>query len=204
MARISTVFWDVGGVLLSNAWDRELRHRAVDHFGLNWEEFQERHELVFHGFETGRITLDSYLACTVFHRERSYSLNAFKEYMFELSTPLPQGLDILGRLAAQSCYRLAALNNESLELNLHRIERFKLRDYFSLFVSSCFVGLRKPEPEIYRLALNVTQCDASECVFIDDRALNVERARQVGMHAILYKSPEQLVADLGALGVQLM
>jgi putative hydrolase of the HAD superfamily len=203
MARISTLFWDVGGVLLSNAWDRELRHRAVDQFGLNWEEFQERHELVFHGFETGRVTLDSYLACTVFHRERSFTPDAFKNYMFELSTPLPAGLEILGRLAAQRRYRLAALNNESLELNLHRIERFKLRDYFSLFVSSCFVGLRKPEPEIYRLALNVTQGDATECVFIDDRALNVERARQVGMHAILYQSPEQLIADLGAIGVQL-
>jgi len=203
MARISTLFWDVGGVLLSNAWDRELRHRAIDQFGLNWEEFQERHELVFHGFETGGITLDSYLACTVFHRERPFTPEAFKAYMFELSTPLSAGLDVVGRLAQKGSYRLATLNNESLELNVHRIERFKLRDYFSLFVSSCFVGVRKPEPEIYRLALNVTQGVASECVFIDDRALNVERARQVGMHAIRYESPEQLIADLAALGVQL-
>lgn len=203
MAKISTIFWDVGGVLLSNAWDHDLRQQTIGHFGLDWEEFRERHDLVFHSFETGRITLDSYLACTVFHRERPFTPKTFKEYMFDLSTPLPAGLDILSRLAAQGCYQLATLNNESLELNVHRIEQFKLRDYFSLFVSSCFVGFRKPEPEIYRLALNVTQCDASECVFIDDRALNVERARQVGMQAIRYQSPEQLIADFQALGVQI-
>ncbi len=202
MAKISTLLWDVGGVLLSNAWDRDLRQRTIDHFGLDWEQFHERHDLVVNAFETGRITLDNYLACTVFHHPRQFTPEAFKAYMFELSTPLPAGLKILSKLAARGCYRLGALNNESLELNLHRIEQFKLRDYFSVFFSSCFVGLRKPEPEIYRLALNVTQRDASECVFIDDRALNVERARQLGMHGIQYKSPEQLIEDLKLLSVE--
>lgn len=201
MNKISTLFWDVGGVLLTNGWDREIRRRAIDEFRLNWEDFGGRHELVDHNFETGRISLDAYLACTVFHRERSFTPEDFKAYMFAQSTALNGGLDVLGRLSKTGRYTMATLNNESLELNLHRIETFGLRNYFQLFISSCFVGLQKPELAIYRLALNLCQRDPTECVFIDDRALNVERARELEIHAIQYRSAEQLTTDLAALGV---
>ena len=170
MTKITTLFWDVGGVLLSNGWDRDLRFRAAENFQLDWEEFRERHELVFHDFETGRISLDGYLGCTVFYRERSFTPEAFKKFMFDGSTPIAGGLEILGRLAKTGRYLMATLNNESLELNQHRIEEFHLRDYFSFFASSCYVRLRKPELAIYRLALDLSQSDPSECVFIDDRA----------------------------------
>lgn len=202
MTKISTLLWDVGGVLLSNGWDHELRQRAADEFELDWEEFRERHELVSHDFETGRISLDSYLGCTVFYRERTFTPAAFKTFMFDYSVALPGGLEILGRLSHSGRYLMATLNNESLDLNLHRIEQFKLRKHFSFFISSCFVGLRKPETAIYRLALNLSQREPAECVFIDDRALNVERAGELGIHAIQYRSPEQLTAELAKLGVE--
>jgi putative hydrolase of the HAD superfamily len=203
MTKITALFFDVGGVLLSNGWDHALRQRAADHFELDWNEFRERHDLVFHDFETGRISLDHYLECTVFYRERLFTPAAFKAYMFEASDAQRGGLEIVKQLSQGGRYLLATLNNESRELNLHRIEKFKLREYFSFFISSCFVGLRKPETPIYRLALNLSQREPDECVFIDDRALNVERAAELGIHAIEYQSPEQLTAELAKLGVEI-
>lgn len=204
MTKITALFFDVGGVLLSNGWDHILRERAATYFQLDWNEFQERHDLVFHDFETGRMSLDRYLDCTVFYKNRDFTPAEFKAYMFDASDDTDGGLQIVNRLSRSGQYLLATLNNESLELNLHRIEKFNLRDYFSVFISSCFVGLRKPETPIYRLALNLIQRKPEECVFVDDRALNVERAAELGIHAIQYKSPEQLVAELTNIGVEVV
>jgi putative hydrolase of the HAD superfamily len=201
MTQITALFFDVGGVLLSNGWDHALRQQAAEHFLLDWNEFRERHDLVFHDFETGRISLDHYLECTVFYKERSFMPADFKNYMFDASDDTAGGLEVVTRLSQADQYLLATLNNESLELNLHRIEKFKLREYFSFFISSCFVGLRKPETPIYRLALNLSQRSPEECVFVDDRALNVERAAELGINAIQYQSPEQLTMELAKLGV---
>lgn len=201
MTKITALFFDVGGVLLSNGWDHTLRQQAAEHFQLDWNEFHERHDLVFHDFETGRISLDHYLECTVFYKERSFTPAEFKAYMFDASDDTAGGLEIVKQLSRTGRYLLATLNNESLELNQHRIEKFKLRDYFSFFISSCYVGLRKPEAPIYRLALNLSQRRPEECVFVDDRALNVERAAELGIHAIQYQSAEQLAEELAKLGV---
>lgn len=202
MADISALFWDVGGVLLTNGWDRASRRRAAEEFDLCWDEFQERHDLVVTDFERGRISLDEYLRCTVFHRDRSFTAEAFKDFMFAQSKPHAATLAIVERFARDRKYMLATLNNESLELNLYRIEKFGLRDYFDLFLSSSFLGVMKPEEAMYRLALHVTQRDPANCVFIDDRELNVERAALVGIRAIHYQSPEQLRHDLQELGVE--
>ena len=202
MADISALFWDVGGVLLTNGWDRASRRRAAEEFDLGWDEFQERHNLVVTDFERGRISLDEYLRCTVFHRDRSFTAEAFKDFMFAQSKPHAATLAIVERFAGDRKYMLATLNNESLELNLYRIEKFGLRDYFDLFLSSSFLGVMKPEEAMYRLALHVTQRDPANCVFIDDRELNVERAALVGIRAIHYQSPEQLRHDLQELGVE--
>ena len=202
MSEVSAVFWDVGGVLLTNGWDRDSRRRAAETFGLDWDEFQDRHELVVKDFEMGRISLDEYLRCTVFFRERSFTVDTFKDFMFAESKPHPPTLAIVESLAQEGKYLLATLNNESLELNLYRIEKFGLRDYFDLFLSSSFLGVMKPEEAMYRLALHVTQRDPANCVFIDDRELNVERAALVGIRAIHYQSPEQLRHDLQELGVE--
>jgi len=198
---IRAIFWDVGGVLLTNAWDHTERAQALEHFHLDQAEFHDRHEMVVSSFERGKITLDEYLDRTVFYRARPFEREAFRNYMFSLSQPFPDVLQFAQALGDSGNYFMGTLNNESRELNDQRIEKFGLRKIFRLFVSSCFVGFRKPERDIYRLALETTQITADECCFIDDRALNLECAATLGMHTIQMQSLEQLRGDLAKLGV---
>jgi putative hydrolase of the HAD superfamily len=200
--KINAIFWDVGGVLLTNAWDHTQRMAALEHFRLDEEEFHSRHEMVVSSFERGKISLDEYLDRTIFYRNRPFSRDEFREYMFSLSQPMPEVLAFARALALSGRYFMATINNESRELNLHRIEKFGLREIFRLFVSSCFVGLRKPESGIYRLAIETTQMNPEECCFIDDRALNLECAAKLGMRTIQMQNLEQLREELARLGVE--
>ena len=202
MSAIHAIFWDVGGVLLTNAWDRVQRMSALERFHLDEEEFHDRHEMVISSFERGKITLDEYLDRTVFYRARPFTREAFKDFMFSLSQPMPEVLAFARAMADSGRYFMGTINNESRELNLHRIERYGLREIFRLFVSSCFVGLRKPESGIYRLAIETTQIKPEECCFIDDRALNLECAAKLGMRTIQMQTLEQLREELGKLGVK--
>jgi len=197
---IRALFWDVGGVLLTNAWDRAQRTAALEHFHLDQDEFHDRHEMVVSSFERGKITLDEYIDRTVFYRTRPFSREEFRDYMFSLSQPVPEVLQFAQALSDSGKYFMGTINNESRELNCHRIEKFGLRKIFRLFVSSCFVGLRKPEKDIYRLALETTQIPAAECCFIDDRPLNLECAVKLGMHTIEMQQIDQLRQDLSNLG----
>jgi putative hydrolase of the HAD superfamily len=203
MAQPTALFFDVGGVLLSNGWDREARRRLVEQFKLQSEEFTGRHELVVARYETGRLTLDQYLDRTIFFRPRDFMREDVKRFMLAQSQAFPESLDLLGRIAKTNKYFLATLNNESRDLNLYRIEQFGLRKYFQVFFSSCFLGFQKPDEEIYQLALAMTQRPPEECVFVDDRALNVECARLCGMRAIQFQSAARLEADLRQVGVEL-
>jgi len=198
---VTTLFWDVGGVILTNGWDRSARRQAVEKFRLDWDEFEDRHELVLNGFETGEITLSEYLQRTVFYRERPYSREEFKKFIFEQSQPLAESLELLGEVVAPKRFFVAALNNESLEINEYRIQHFKLRSYFDAFFSSCYLGLRKPDEGIYRRALSITQREPSECVFIDDRGLNLECAKELGMHTVHFRNANQLRESLAEYGV---
>lgn len=198
---IQAIFWDVGGVLLTNAWDRTQRMAALEHFHLDEEEFHDRHEMVVSSFERGKISLDEYLDRTVFYRTRPFPREAFTDFMFSLSQPMPEVLDFSQLLATSGRYFMGTINNESRELNLYRIEKYGLRKIFRLFVSSCFVGFRKPERDIYRLALETTQMPAEECCFIDDRSLNLECAAKLGMQTIEMRTMNQLRSDLEKLGV---
>jgi putative hydrolase of the HAD superfamily len=198
---IRAIFWDVGGVLLSNAWDHTQRSEALAHFQLDEQEFHDRHEMLVSSFERGKITLDEYLDRTVFYRPRSFSREEFRDFMYSLSQPIPGVLQFAQSLADSGKYFMGTINNESRELNDYRIEKFGMRSIFRLFVSSCFVGLRKPEAGIYRLALETTQIPAEECCFIDDRALNLECAAKLGMNTIQMKTLEQLRADLAKSGI---
>ena len=202
MSEIHAIFWDVGGVLLTNAWDHTERAAALEHFRLDEKEFHGRHEMVVSSFERGKISLDEYLDRTVFYRSRSFTREEFRDYMLSLSRPMTDVLAFARNLAASGKYFMGTINNESRELNLHRIKKFGLRDVFRVFVSSCFVGLRKPENGIYRLALEITQINPEECCFIDDRALNLECAVKLGMRTIQMQTLEQLRADLGKLLVK--
>lgn len=199
---VRSIFWDVGGVLLTNAWDRAQRMSALDHFQLDDAEFHDRHEMVVSSFERGKITLDEYLDRTVFYRSRSFTRQAFTDYMFSLSQPFPEMLGFARSLADTGKYFMGTINNESRELNVYRIEKYGLRGIFRLFVSSCFVGFRKPERDIYRIALEITQQPPEECCFIDDRSLNLECAAKLGMRTIEIETPDQLRNDLEKLGVR--
>ena len=202
MAKITALFWDVGGVLLTNGWDHHARRRAAEKFKLDWEDFEDRHDLVVSRFETGHLTLDRYLDRTIFYRSRNFSKEDFREFMFAESQPLKGTLDLAGRLARSGKYFLATLNNESRELNLHRIERFGLRKVFSVFFSSCFLGVKKPDDEIFRLALDLSQRAPDECIFIDDRPLNLECAGRSGLRTLRFQNAGQLESDLRGAGVE--
>ena len=201
MPKITAIFWDVGGVLLSNAWDHEQRQQTLKHFHLDEVEFESRHEMLVSSFERGKITLQEYLERTIFYRPRSFTLDAFKQYVFSLSKPQAPTLQLAKHLSHSCKYLMSTINNESKELNLFRIQTFGLREIFNLFVSSCFVGLRKPEDGIYRLALEITQRPPEESCFIDDRPLNLDSAARLGMHVIQMINAAQLRRDLQKLGV---
>jgi putative hydrolase of the HAD superfamily len=201
---INAIFWDVGGVLLSNAWDHHEREEAFTKFGLDSAEFEQHHQPLVSSFETGGITLTEYLKQAVFYRERPFTPEAFKEFMYSCSKPKEDVLAIAHSVAASGKFRMGTINNESRELNAFRIEKFGLRNIFDLFVSSCFVRLRKPDPEIYALALDLVQCIAQECCFIDDRPANLEPAQRLGMQVIQLQSAEQLRNDLENLGIALV
>ena len=192
---ISAVFFDVGGVLLTNGWDRHGRRQVIDQFGLDWEEFRDRHDFVAEYFETGRMTLDEYLHRTVFYRERPFAQTDFESAMKAASEELPGSLDVVRELHDRGIF-LATLNNESRELNEHRIAEFGLRSLFNVFLSSCYLGVKKPDAPIYRMALELTQRSTGEVLFVDDRDLNIECAIDVGMHGIHFDSPEQLRQEL--------
>jgi putative hydrolase of the HAD superfamily len=201
MAGIEMLFWDNGGVILTNGWDRGSRRKAVEHFHLDWDDFADRHELMLNAFETGEATLDQYLQRTVFYRARPFTIEEFKAFMFSQSQPLLESLEFLAQLARTRRCSMAALNNESREINEYRIAQFHLRDYFESFFCSCYLGVRKPDPEIYRRVLAITQRKPESCVMIDDRDLNLECARELGMQTIQFQNTAQLRDDLARLGI---
>src|ERR1700736_1154271 len=196
LSKITTLFWDIGGVILTNGWDRGSRREAATVFHLDWDEFQDRHELSFPAFDSGHITLDEYLDRTLFYRTRLFTREEFIAFMFAQSKEFPQSRAMLNQAARSGKYFIGAINNEPLELNQYRIEAFDLRRDFLVFFSSCYVHSRKPEEMIFRVALEVTQRLAEQCVFIDDRPLNLESPRRLGMNVIHYQTAQQLRSDL--------
>ena len=202
MTEITTLFWDIGGVILTNGWDRGSRREATTAFHLDWEEFEDRHDLSFPAFDTGQITLNEYLDRTLFYRTRAFTREEFTAFMFAQSKEYPGSRAVLDSLARTEKYFIGAINNEPLELNEYRIQAFHLRKDFLVFFSSCYVHSRKPEEHIFRVALEVTQRKPEECVFIDDRPLNLESPRRLGMNAIHYQNPDQLCSDLAKLNIK--
>jgi len=202
MPDIDTLFWDIGGVVLTNGWDRGSRKAAAETFHLDWEDFADRHDLSFPAFDCGQITLEEYLNRTLFYRPRSFTREEFTAFMFAQSRALPGSREVLDAVTAAGKYFVGAINNEPLELNQYRIEAFNLRKNFLVFFSSCYVHSRKPEPTIFRVALEVTQRNAEKCIFIDDRPLNLESPRKLGFHTVHFQNPEQLKSDLRNLGVE--
>jgi putative hydrolase of the HAD superfamily len=202
LAGVTALFFDIGGVLLTNGWDRDSREAAAKKFHLDWEEFEDRHELVLHAFEVGEMGLEEYLDRVIFYRRRDFTKQEFKHFIYAQARPMPKSLALMARIAKPPRrYLISALNNESRDLNAYRIEKFHLRDYFDAFLSSCYLGVRKPDKAIYTLALSITQRKPDECLFVDDRALNLECAQELGMHTIQFKNTAQLEKEMKQLGI---
>ena len=195
MDNITTLLFDVGGIVLTNGWGHVSREKAAKHFGYDYEASEERHQQIAYDFECGRITLSDYLKEVVFFQHRPFTEADFIHFMENESQPHPTSIDVLQRLVAQNKYLLATVNNESLHLNLYRIQTFKLTHYFHAFFSSCFLGVTKPDCEIFQKTLHITQRKQDECLFIDDREENVIAARQCGLRAAYLPQPQDL-ADI--------
>ncbi|HXE32079.1 MAG TPA: HAD-IA family hydrolase [Terriglobales bacterium] len=201
MAARPTLFFDLGGVILTNAWDHAQRREVAARFGLDAAEFEAKHASAGPALETGALSTDAYLDATVFDRPRGFSRGAFWEAMRGCSGPLPESLSLLGELAAAGKARLATLNNEGRELNRYRIERFELARYFQAFCSSCYLGERKPGAEIYRRALGIMQAAPCDCLFVDDREENLAAPRELGMASVHFAGAAQLRQELRARGL---
>lgn len=194
------VFFDIGGVLGTNGWDTEQRAAAAAEFGLDGE-FDARHREIAGDWELGRLTVDEYLDIAVFYEPRTFSREAFYDWMKAQSRPFPESVLLARRIAEDRKAWLFTLNNESAALNQHRIDHFALTDIFDAFLSSCWLGVRKPTPLIYSTALAVAQATPEQSLFIDDRAQNLAPAAARGMRTILYRNPAQLGAELEAMGL---
>jgi len=199
VSAIRHIFFDIGGVLGTNGWDREQRERAVERFNLDAEDFQSRHEEIFGEWEEGRITIDEYLDFTVFCVKRNFSRDEFVEFMYSLSVADNRTVDIARALTGHPHYTLMTLNNEADELNRYRIERFGISDVFEAFLSSCWLGVRKPNQKFFARGLGIALADPATSLFIDDRQQNLTPASALGMNVILFKSAAQLRSDVERL-----
>lgn len=178
------LFSDIGGVLLSNGWGHESRMAGAEKFGIDYEEMDWLHDFIFNVYEMGKISLDDYLDTVVFNYERKFSRNEFKDFMFNSTTLLPKMLPwFIDWKKKHENVKIISINNEARELNQYRINTFNLHDLFDAFVSSCEVGMRKPDPGIFQLALGIAQVKPEECLYFDDRIMLVEAAKKVGIHA---------------------
>ena len=197
---LSHVFFDIGGVLGTNGWDREQRARAVERFGLE-SEFEQRHDELVGEWETGRVTLAEYLESVVFFCPRSFTREEFIAFMLAESQPFPASIALARRLAEVGRVRLMTLNNESEELNRHRIVSFGLRDLFGAFLSSCWLGVRKPSRAIFSRALGIADAEASRVLFVDDREQNLVPAQALGFQTHHFTTSAELERALQEKGL---
>jgi putative hydrolase of the HAD superfamily len=195
------LFFDMGGVLLTNGWDHGERARACAQFGLDVAEIEALHAPRAEALETGALSLDDYLRQVIFTRPRAFSPAEFEAFLQSCSQPLPDSLALLDDLAAAGRARLAALNNEGRELNQYRIETFGLARTLSAFCSSCYLGARKPGTEIYRRACGIVHADPKQCGFVDDRQENLDAPRALGFRCFHFTSAAALRAELTAAGL---
>ena len=189
-SKIKVLFIDIGGVLLTNGWGHESRQKAAKQFGFDYEEMNSLHNFIYNVFEIGSISLDEYLDTVVFHRSRDFTKDEFKEFMYAQSVELPKMLPWLKNWKRETDLPVFALSNESRELNDYRIDRFELHELFDGFFSSCYVGARKPDPRIFKRALEIVQVKPNECVYFDDRLMFVNVAKKLGMNSLQHQKFE--------------
>ncbi len=184
----TTLFVDVGGVLLTHAWSPIERLRAVEHFALDREALEQRHHLAYALYEEGKLSLDEYLELAVFHESRSFTRQDFQAFMFSQFKAWPEMIELVCKLKARYGLKVVAVSNEGREMAVHRIEKFSLRTFVDFFIVSCFVHCRKPDPAIYRMALDIAQVPPEAVLGIEDQPMFVEAAKSLGIHAFQHLS----------------
>ena len=199
---ITTLFLDIGGVLLTNGWDHRARKRAATNFKLEWAEMEDRHNLNFATYEEGKLALDEYLERVVFYQKRSFTRVQFRRFMFAQSKPFPEMIALIAQLKARYGLKIAVVSNEAREVNAYRIRKFKLGELVDSFVSSCFVHIRKPDADIFRLALDIAQTPIQQIVYIDNTAMFTEIAEGLGIRSIVHTDYESTCTKLASFGLQ--
>ena len=199
---ITTLFLDIGGVLLTNGWDHHARRRAAKHFKLQWAEMDERHNLNFGTYEEGKLTLEEYLGRVVFHEKRPFTRSQFRSFMFAQSKPHPEMIELCARLKLAYGLKVAVVSNEARELNAYRIRKFKLNELVDCFISSCFVHVRKPDADIFRLALDIAQTPAQEVLYIENTPMFAQIAEALGIRSILHTDYKSTGAKLASFGLR--
>lgn len=198
---ITALFVDIGGVLLTNGWDRHMRRAAAEKFGIDYDDMDERHHLTFDTYEEGKLTLDEYLDRTVFYRERSFSRKEFIGFMYAQSQPKHDMMQLVQRIKERHGLKVAAVSNEGRELTEHRVKAFELSRFIDFFISSCFVHMRKPDAGMYRMAIDCAQVAPGNAVYIDDRPMFVEVARGLGLHGIVHRDADETRRELAEMGI---
>jgi putative hydrolase of the HAD superfamily len=196
------LFLDIGGVLLTNGWDHHARRRAAKHFKLEWAEMEQRHGLTFDTYEEGKLTLEEYLGRVVFYQKRPFTRDRFRRFMFAQSKPYTEMIELAAQLKARYGLRIAVVSNEARELNAYRIRKFKLDAFVDSFISSCFVHLRKPDADIFRLALDIVQAPAGQVVYIENTPMFVQIAEGLGIRSILHTDYRSTRAKLASFGFE--
>jgi putative hydrolase of the HAD superfamily len=199
---ITTLFLDIGGVLLTDGWDHHARKRAAANFKLDLAEMEDRHHLTFDTYEEGKLTLEEYLGRVVFYRKRQFTRAQFRRFMFAQSKPFPEMIELVCRIKARYGLKIAVVSNEARELNSHRIRKFKLGGFVDFFISSCFVHLRKPDADIFRIALDIAQVPASQVVYIENTPMFVQVAQGLGIRSIFHTDYNSTCAKLASFGLQ--
>jgi len=200
---ITTLFLDIGDVLLTDGWDHQARKRAATNFKLAFAEMEERHHMTLETFEDGKLTMEEYLGLVVFYQKRSFTRTQFQRFMFAQSKACPGMIELFAQLKIRHGLKIIALSNEARELNAYRIRTFKLNKLMDAFVSSCFVQIRKPDAAIFRLALDIAQVPAREIVYIDNTAMFTQIAEGMGIQSILHTDYESTRAKLASVGLRI-
>ena len=199
---ITCLFLDIGGVLLTNGWDHHARKRAATNFKLELAEMEDRHHLTFDTYEEGKLTLEEYLGRVVFYQKRPFTRAQFRHFMFAQSKPYPEMIELVARLKVRHGLKVAVVSNEARELNEYRIRKFQLARFVDFFVSSCFVHVRKPDADIFRLALDIAQVPARQVIYIENTPMFVQIAEGLGIRSILHTDYKSTCAKLASLGLQ--
>ena len=199
---IRILFLDIGGVLLTDGWDHQSRKRAAIEFNLDLVELEARHHLMFETYEDGKLTLDAYLDQLIFYQRRRFTRTQFRKFMFSQSKPYPKMMDLITRLKTRYGFKVAVVSNEAREINAFRIQKFDLRRFVDFFLSSCFVHLRKPDVDIFQLALDIAQASPREVLYIDNTPLFVRIAESLGIRSILHKDYKSTCAKLASFGLE--